>query len=114
MWRVDPNFCSGLQRHKDPTVWVPHHGHCSPARMQDARLGDCCLLPDSQETQVFILPWLFLFLSLLLNCSLTKGLINSCAGQLKYIGCDQFCSTDNEEVQKAAPNRGKGTFPLAF
>lgn len=114
MWGVDLNFCSGLQPCKDPTVGMPHRRHGSPAGMRDAHLGDRWLLSDSRETQVFILPRLFLFLSLLLNCSLTKGLINSYAGQLKHVGCDRFCSTDSEEVQKAAPNRGKDTFPLAF
>lgn len=113
MWGVDPNFCSGLQPCKDPTVGTPHRRHRSPAGMRDAHLRDRWLLSDSRETQVFILPRLFLFLSLLLNCSLAKGLINSYAGQLKHVGCDRFFSTDSEEVQKAAPNRGKDTFPLA-
>lgn len=62
-------------------------------------------LSDRQETQDFIpfgfstsrarrliIPW-------------PRGLINSDAGQLKHIGCDQVCVTDNEVTQNAALDR---------
>lgn len=48
-----------------------------------------------------------MFLSSALNGSLAKGLINSYAGQLKHMGCDQFCSTDSEVTQNAILDRDK-------
>lgn len=78
------------------------------------RGGEGRRLPDRHQTRLFILLWLFSVLSLPLNCSLTRGLINSYAGQLKHIGCDPFCSTDKEEVEKAAPNGGKRRVPTGL
>lgn len=83
------------------------------ALLQEAQLGHCWL-PWVARTWLFVLSLLFMFLSLPLNYSLTKGLINSYAGQLKRIVRDQFCSTDNEVAQKPSLNRRKGTFPFAF
>lgn len=84
-----------------------------PLQLWDAHLRHC-QLPRVARTRLFVLPSLFMFLSLPLNYSLTKGLINSYAGQLKRIVRDQFCSTDNEVAQKPSLSRRKGTFPLTF
>lgn len=84
-----------------------------PAQLWDAQLRHC-QLPWVARTRHFVLPSLFMFLSLPLNYSLTKGLINSYAGQLKRIVRDQFCSADNEVAQKPSLSRRKSTFPLAF
>lgn len=64
-----------------------------------------CQLPPGDRTLISVPPLLFMFLSLPLNCSLTKGLINSYAGQLKHTARDRFCSTDIEAVRQAGQER---------
>lgn len=84
-----------------------HNGHHNPVWMQDSHVRNSWLLSDRQETQGFIL---FGFSCSSARCLIIpwpKGLINSYAGQLKHIGCDQFFITDSEVTQNAALDRGK-------
>lgn len=103
-------FALGCSNRKTWLTECPTTGPALQLRCKVVVSGDA----DRQEAQLLRLLWLSLLPSLLLSCSLTKGLINSCAGQLNHIRCDELGSADNEEVQEAAPNRGAGSGSPAF